>query len=517
MKTNLEYILKALKKYNSIIKISYQDTISIDAVHYLDSRQTIFEPDILYLGTVSGFSEIRNVDCPINLLLIQDSDQLSDCQSQEMLNMIILESYPPLEVLYEEIVSLLKNSKQIMQKSLRLYDRLATGQGLKDLVNFGGAVLGNPIIVVDNGMKILAYSQNDQPDATWNELIEKGFHPYELTKAIIADGVTEKFMNEEMPVIFMPESRETQHLGWRLVIAGKIVGYIAVIDNYRPFEEDDIEILTVLCKVVSIELQKNNNYWQTKGMVFKDLINDLLNDQLKNTKLVNERLKYLDIKFNEFLTLLVAEYKLESTQNIPFSYIQETLEATVFGGRCAVYNNKLVLVINRRTKNSFSEEEVLKINKLLEEYQMIAGVSRSFCDITRLKNYYDQSIKATELGLHFDVKKSIYIYEDYMEYHLIETAASLGEVKAICSPMISDLIEYDRQNKSELVNSLFAYLSSGNNLAESALKIGIHRNSMNYRIRKIEEVLNIKVDDPHTSLILNLSLKILRFYDRSSV
>lgn len=515
MKTNLETIANKLIKYNPLINISNKDSIFIDAIQYLDCNQKLFEPNILYLGKVSGFSQIPHFDYSFNILLIQDSDDILNHPSQKMLNMIILQNYPPLEVLYEEIGTLLKNAKQIMQKTMRLYDCLASDLGLKALVDLGAELLGNPIIVVDNGMKILAYSQNDRPNEQWNEHSKMGFYPYELTKKVKADGVMEIFMKGDMPVIFEDNDRKKQHLGWRLVIAGKIVGHIAVIDSYKPFEENDTEILCVLCNIVAIELQKNKNFWQTKGIVFDNLINDLLTGQLKNSELIKERLKYLDLKLNQYFLVLVAEYLIESAKNIPLPYIKELLEGTIFRARCAVYNDKLVTLLSRKGKNAFSEEEMLKLNKLLEENHMIAGLSRPFRDITRLKDYYAQSMTAIDLGLPLDNQKCIYFYEDYMEYHLIDMAAKNGEVKGICSPMISELIDYDQQNNSELVNSLFAYLSSGNNCAEAARKMGIHRNSMNYRIKKIEDILNIKVDAPHISFSLYLSLKILRFYERN--
>lgn len=515
MKANFEVITNNLNKYDPVIYIFNSDNLFIDNVRYLNRNQTLFEPDILYLGKVSDFFGIPPEVHPTNLILIQDSDLIPNCHNSKGLNIIILNSYPPLDVLYNEIRIMIKHTIKHMQKSLYLYDCLASDQGLKALVDLGSELLGNPIIVVDSTMKILAYSQNNQADELWNGLIKKGFHPYELTKEVKADGVSASFLKSEMPYIYESPDRK-KHLGWRLVIAGKVVGYIAVIDSYKTLEDNDTEILAVLCNVVSLELQKNKTFWQTKGMVFDNFINDLLNGELNNNELINERSKYLDIKFSHYLSVIIVEYIVDSNGNIPLPYIRELLESLIFRARCTVYGNQLIMVLSRKRRYPFNPEEKQKLYQFLEENQMIAGVSRSFLDMSRLKNFYGQAVTAIDLGLHLDKQKFLYFYEDYMEYDLIRKAAKSGEVKEICSPMIFELIDYDRDNNSELIKSLFAYLSSGNDLAVAASKIGIHRNSMNYRIRKIEEVLNIKVDDPHLTFSLYLSLKILRFNEKNS-
>ncbi|MEM5590866.1 helix-turn-helix domain-containing protein [Niallia circulans] len=59
---------------------------------------------------------------------------------------------------------------------------------------------------------------------------------------------------------------------------------------------------------------------------------------------------------------------------------------------------------------------------------------------------------------------------------------------------IGKLIQYDKENDSDLVKTLFYYLTSNGSLKETANQLYIHRNSVKYRIDRIKEIADIKLD-----------------------
>lgn len=75
---------------------------------------------------------------------------------------------------------------------------------------------------------------------------------------------------------------------------------------------------------------------------------------------------------------------------------------------------------------------------------------------------------------------------------------------------------YDRQHHTEYVKDLELYLSCGKNINQAARKACVHKNSMYYRISKMEEKFGFSLADEETCFSLQLSLKILKLLDCQS-
>jgi PucR family transcriptional regulator, purine catabolism regulatory protein len=72
--------------------------------------------------------------------------------------------------------------------------------------------------------------------------------------------------------------------------------------------------------------------------------------------------------------------------------------------------------------------------------------------------------------------------------------------------VLGPLVEYDERRGTELIPTLRAYLSSGGSLAEAAAILGVHRNTLSYRINRIVELSGRDLNSAHDRLLLRVSL-----------
>ena len=75
--------------------------------------------------------------------------------------------------------------------------------------------------------------------------------------------------------------------------------------------------------------------------------------------------------------------------------------------------------------------------------------------------------------------------------------------------LVRPLVERDRERRSDLVSTLRAYFASGGNASEAADQMFLHRNSMLYRLSRIQELTGLDLKDPDASLALRLGLLVL--------
>ena len=72
--------------------------------------------------------------------------------------------------------------------------------------------------------------------------------------------------------------------------------------------------------------------------------------------------------------------------------------------------------------------------------------------------------------------------------------------------LVEPLVRYDRERGSDLVRTLRVYFACGANASEAADALFLHRNSMLYRLSRIEKLTGADLKNPNVGLILQLGL-----------
>jgi purine catabolism regulator len=90
--------------------------------------------------------------------------------------------------------------------------------------------------------------------------------------------------------------------------------------------------------------------------------------------------------------------------------------------------------------------------------------------------------------------------------------AALEPFQALVKP----LQEHDRMRGSDLVLTLKTYFSAGGNASEAADLLFLHRNSMLYRLERIQMLTGLDLKDNRVALALQLGLLAIERGDRDA-
>ncbi|NJQ05311.1 PucR family transcriptional regulator [Streptomyces lonarensis] len=80
-------------------------------------------------------------------------------------------------------------------------------------------------------------------------------------------------------------------------------------------------------------------------------------------------------------------------------------------------------------------------------------------------------------------------------------------VRAFADGMLRPLRDHDAHGRGDLVASLRAWLSRHGQWDAAAADLGVHRHTLRYRMRRVEEILERSLDDPDARMELWLALK----------
>jgi DNA-binding PucR family transcriptional regulator len=100
---------------------------------------------------------------------------------------------------------------------------------------------------------------------------------------------------------------------------------------------------------------------------------------------------------------------------------------------------------------------------------------------------------------------------------LDDLLARLGptdQMRAFYEARLGRLQAYDAAHGAQLIQTLDAYFAAGRSLSAAAERLSTHRNTILYRLRRIEELMQVKLRDPHVELELQVALRIYAALNR---
>ncbi|MEK9521123.1 PucR family transcriptional regulator [Streptomyces sp. NPDC087908] len=102
--------------------------------------------------------------------------------------------------------------------------------------------------------------------------------------------------------------------------------------------------------------------------------------------------------------------------------------------------------------------------------------------------------------------KALVEHEDLATGSVIPLLAD-DAVRAFADGMLRALRDHDATGRGDLVASLRAWLSRHGQWDAAAADLGVHRHTLRYRMRRVEEILGRSLDDPDVRMELWLALK----------
>jgi PucR family transcriptional regulator, purine catabolism regulatory protein len=91
---------------------------------------------------------------------------------------------------------------------------------------------------------------------------------------------------------------------------------------------------------------------------------------------------------------------------------------------------------------------------------------------------------------------------------LLASLQPADRMRAFYQARLGRVWQYDQEHHSELERTLDAYFAAGRSLSGTAQRLKTHRNTVLYRLRRIEELVDGSLRDPHLGLELQVALRI---------
>lgn len=136
------------------------------------------------------------------------------------------------------------------------------------------------------------------------------------------------------------------------------------------------------------------------------------------------------------------------------------------------------------------------------------GIGRVAANLQAIPEAYREAQRALEIGRRLFGEEKLHSFAHLGIYRLLFHLDGQGELNDFYQETLGPLLQADTRGDGMLIETLEGFFRCNGNLSETARTMHFHRNSLLYRLGRIEEILGRSLEDPELRLSLQIALKI---------
>lgn len=290
-----------------------------------------------------------------------------------------------------------------------------------------------------------------------------------------------------------------------------------------PWESRMVDVTKDICNAILLSPDNTNHYTS----IFNEL---LFSKNLTNWE-VARLTRCVDFAFDKEYRVMAISSNFHSLSNTARISDRDFLNELI------TYRNLICIIID----NLFSGWGIKKILLLHEDYFVLmvenvffsnkgfekkmdwlydeihrnypdADIHIGISNIVKTPYNYHNGYKEAKTAMRISAvsqhKDKPSFYEDISLWTLLLEIKSNQVLENFYNSFFAKIIEYDQSNDTKLIETLIAYLQNQMSIQNTASALYLHKNSLQYRLNKIESLLGISLRDPEDIANVIIAMKI---------
>lgn len=309
--------------------------------------------------------------------------------------------------------------------------------------------------------------------------------------------------------------------GERVIYDGECIGLIGLVGAPEEIKQS-IKTAQLVLQLM-LDRKKASDELKLISKDKKAFLLRLLQGQYGSPEWIKERADTYKIDLSRpryVLTVQINLEKFDEKSPLELSQIKETMHRAIrsifFEQEDLLYEydtgETVLLTAGKHLDASQRRRQIEKAAARLYaelreqcKVSVLIGVSEECGDYTGIPLALRQGRMAAEIGAKTENGEGLYFYSQMR----------LGRIVASFSPEIRPILQRDILSKllenhaDSLLETLFTYFEMNGNVSQTAEKLFIHRNTLQYRFRKIKEITGF--DIYHIDDLVQLRLAVLQY------
>jgi len=328
-------------------------------------------------------------------------------------------------------------------------------------------------------------------------------------KELIFDEEYNRAVNTTAPTMFYSPTWEIPCLYLNLFLEGELVARITMDEVPNPINSRDILLIQLLGEYVKKALlrERINPYDRPKAL------DEILQKLLSHTLIPERRLQSLledfgwqmeDSYFCAVMNLKEKHWDIDALNPVALRL------SNYLGSNCyTVYNDSIVFLCNMTKVGRSRKDLISEIKPILRDNLITASFSTEFRSFKDLYYFYQQALAAGKLGAKKDPTFWYFRFEDYQNDFLLEQYTKNTIVDTLIPQGLRDLMDHDTKKGTSYVSLLKIYLDQERSIINTVRASYTSRSTFIYQIQRVQEILQMDLDDPEVRLLLMMVFRLL--------
>ncbi len=417
---------------------------------------------------------------------------------------------PIFENIVNEQYYRLKRVKEVHEKFFNL---LLKGGNIESISRLLSSLVENPAFIVDSsgnirGKSIVSTEEQENLSQALQDYLESN-----------PDLIKSKRPRASFPLAL--KDKEFNSLLFRIENERNNHAFLVVIEYSRSLDQQDFLAIYQASTIIALEMEKERAVFEAEHRLGSDLLEDILFGALEDFEGIKRRASFLNFNLAQEKTVFVIRSSSSSPVNPEREFYLDNLKFDILKSITRIFKNypggillsarrnRLVGIVNSENQDLI-EEHLKKVAKKLAEIfkgeaTFYFGVGRTQKELKDLPVSYKEALLGARVSEQMN--KTITFHNQLGVLELLFDLRKFPSLKRFNNRYLNPIREYDQKNQGELIKTLQAYFTNNLNLINTAKALFIHKNTVNYRLQKIQKITGLDLKNSEDQITLHLALK----------
>ena len=414
------------------------------------------------------------------------------------------------------------NHDRRIAEAYKAFFQAVQEEGIQGILTEAHRIFESPVFFPDEYFSIAAMCPaHPIGDREWDLLVSKK----QLNREFVWRTLDE-FLSGQQP-FYAPFYANTGTFARRPRIIGEVVkdetvlGHVVAVLGDRPLQEGDLEILSLMIDAIKIKLAgrvRGMARWnEARTTKFRNLL-----DPTTPGHLAEISRSSLEEFMKPYYSIIATPVGKKASQQAFAEYAVYQLQQSHSNVISIVHNNVIVTLFGGVVRNPYGpgldEQSMATVRELFDffgAHDLVSGLSNCYSDLEDTYTAYQQAVLAAEMSLKLRLQPNG-IFMDYMPFPMFLSVLKSHSPETFVHPVIYRIRAYDEKYGTDYFNTLRTFSLNMHSRDKTASQLGIHRNTLLYRLGRISELFRLPYEEQQTALTLLCSFMLLEVYQHGS-
>ncbi|MBN8236311.1 helix-turn-helix domain-containing protein [Halobacillus kuroshimensis] len=406
---------------------------------------------------------------------------------------------------------------------MEVKDRILQAEDIHKATELLSSRLGKPVIIENKNFELIAYSStHDDFDQTQQKTILSKKCPIFIIDRLKKEGIVQRLEMQPDPIRVHP----MEELGFqqRVVVAARhlnhTMGYVWVQEADQLLDDADFQFLEDITNHIGRLIYDQFMRDNAKEGRKEELLWQLLQHEYGSESQFRHEAALAKLNLADRFSVVVFSVTAPQYKSMLDDLLQTVHRFRITRPMYVLKTEfQLILLVEGRASDRFSSrstardfiEEVKKETGEEAFYHFLIGVGKEYTTLSLMRKSFLEALEVIETANFINPRPET-MPREFATLGLYRYLAALYEKNSSEDYYSEDLLalmKNDMDKQTELLLTLETYLANNGKGKQTAGELFIHPNTLNYRIKQIQEMTTIDFQDFNMKAYLYTELLLL--------